>query len=99
MSAKVISLLFSRLNLRRIGERARRERHLDLRQRIDDATRRVNAGKERELEARRNRVVVDDFTKRRQEQFALAFGLLLVAMEQVEEYGRSNEEEENNNNR
>ena len=84
--------MLSRLNLRRLNERARREKHLDLRRRIDDATHRVNAEKERKLEARRKRVVVDDFTKRRQEQFALAFGLMLVAMEQVEEYGRKNED-------
>jgi len=78
MSAKIISLLFSRANLRRIGEQVRREKHLDLRLRIDDAIRQVNAEKEHEREARRERVVVDGFTKRRQEQFALAFGLLLA---------------------
>jgi len=70
MSAKVISLLLSRLNQRQTGERARRERHLDLRlQRIDDEVRRINAEKERELEARLRRVVVDDFMKRRQGQY------------------------------
>jgi hypothetical protein len=44
-------------------------------------------------------VVVDDFTKRRQEQFALAFGLLLVAMgdrkPQVEQYDRKGKDENN----
>ena len=99
MSAKIISLLLSKLNLRRIGERARGERHLDLRQRLDDAIRGANAEKERDLEVRRKRVVVDDFTKRRQEQFAVALGLMLVAMEddkgKVGQHGRENEDENN----
>lgn len=97
MSAKVISLLLSRLSLRQTGERVGREKHLDLR--LDDAIRRVNAEKERDLEARRKGVVVDDFTKRRQEQFALAFGLLLVAMgdrkPQVEQHDRKGKDENN----
>jgi hypothetical protein len=97
MSAKVISLLLSRLSLRRTGERVGREKHLD--PRLDDAVRSVNAEKEREREVRRKRVVVDDFTKRRQEQFALAFGLLLVAMgdrkPQVEQYDRKGKDENN----
>jgi len=99
MRAKVISLLLSRLSLRQTGERVTRERHLDLRQRLDDAIRQASAGKEREREARRKRVVVDDFTKRRQEQFAVAFGLLLVATGddklQVEQYDGRNEDDDN----